>query len=185
MGPELLVALVSILGAAGSSLGVVEVVRAFVRRDASDQLGLAALNDADIDEALEAFRKELKPGGGSAPGLAKTPGELEMAAIMQVYGKELVAEAKRIAKRANAERPSKEHVRQAADRIGILRDRAGVASDLALAVGSILIGAAVSFQVNLWTGGDASDGVGLWMAIALAVGVGIVVAAGAIKWRRV
>ena len=103
---------------------------------------------------------------------------------MDVYGKDLIAEANRIAKRAKAERPSPEHVRQAADRIGILRDRAGAASDLALAVGSIFIGGAVAFQVNLWTGGDAKDGVGLWIAIALAVGVGLVVASAAVKWRR-
>ena len=65
-----------------------------------------------------------------------------------------------------------------------MRDRAGAASDLALAVGAIFIGGAVAFQVNLWTGGDAKDGVGLWIAIALAVGVGLVVASAAVKWRR-
>jgi hypothetical protein len=75
-------------------------------------------------------------------------------------------------------------VRQAADRIGLLRGRAGAASELALAVGSILICGAVAFQVNLGTGGDAKDSVGLWIAIALAVGVGLVVAAAAVKWRR-
>jgi hypothetical protein len=93
---------------------------------------------------------------------------------MEIYGKDLLAEANRIARRASAERPSKKHVRQAADRIGVLRDRAGVASDLALAVGSILIGAAVSYQVNLWTGGKATHGAGIWMTVALAAG----------GWRR-
>jgi hypothetical protein len=55
---------------------------------------------------------------------------------------------------------------------------------LALAVGSILVGAAVSYQVNLWTGGQAAEGVGIWMTVALAAGVGITVAAATMKWRR-
>ena len=66
----------------------------------------------------------------------------------------------------------------------MLRDRAGAATDLGLAVGSILIGAAVSHQVNLWKGGKTAQGIGIWMTLALAVGVGVVVAAATFKWRR-
>ena len=188
MEPAFLAVVTSAL-AAVSSAGVLEALRAFIRRD-SDDGALASIDDREVDEALLALRDQLTEGGtgggtASKPAPAPSPGELEARAILDVYAKELSAEAKRVAKRAKAERPSKDHVRQAADRIGILRDRAGVASDFTLAFGSILIGAAVSFQVNLWTGGHAADGVGLWMAIALAVGAGIVVAAGVIKWRRV
>lgn len=187
MDPSALAAVMALLAAA-SSAGVLEAIRAFIRRD-SDDAEVATIDDREVDEALLALRDRLTNGGSGGGGsptseLSPSPGELEAQAILEVYAKELSAEARRIAKRAKAERPSTDHVREAADRIGILRDRAGVASDLALAVGSILIGAAVSFQVNLWTGGHAADGVGLWMAIALAVGAGIVVAAGAIKWRR-
>lgn len=186
MGVEILAALVA---AAASSTAVMGLVRAFIRRDTGDSAH-ASIDDHEVDEVLAALRNKLTEAGGAGggsdqrPATAPTPGELEARVIMDLYGKDLIAEAKRIAKRANAERPSKGHVRQAADRIGILRDRAGVASDLALALGSILIGGAVAFQVNLWTGGEANDGIGLWVAVGLATGVGIVVAAGTIKWRR-
>ncbi|GAA3164066.1 hypothetical protein GCM10010531_15300 [Blastococcus jejuensis] len=103
---------------------------------------------------------------------------------MDVYGKDLIAEANRIAKRAKAERPSPEHVRQAADRIGILRDRAGAASDLAQAVGSIFIGGAVAFQVNLWTGGDAKGRRRTLNRDRPSRRRRLVVASAAVKWRR-
>lgn len=143
---------------------------------------LAAIDDQDVDEAIQEIRESERTQGSD---YAPSPGDLEARAIVSVYGKELIAEAQRIAKRANAERPSDKHVRQAADRIGILRDRAGAAADLALAVGSILVGGAIAFQVNLWTGGSAKDGVGLWVVLAFAIGVGLASAAGVIKWRRV
>jgi hypothetical protein len=148
----------------------------------------------ELDQATRVLREEFSrtrtpgPGGAddgsSTSTITQTPAELEALAIMRVYSKDLMAEANRIAKRASAERPSKEHVRLAADRIGLLRDRAGVVSDLALAIGAILIGAAVSYQIHLWTGGRAQDGMGLWMTVTLAVGVGLTVAAVFLKWRR-
>ena len=186
MGIEILLA---VAASALSSGAVASAVRAFIRRDVGD-VALSVIDDNDVDEALVALRERLVggPAGDGAPRRASSalsPGELEAQAILSVYARELSVEAQRVAKRAKSERPSKDHVRQAADRIGILRDRAGVATDFALALGSILVGAAVSFQVNLWTGGQPADGIGPWMAITLAVGVGIVVAAGVIKWRRV
>lgn len=183
------VSIVLVAASAVSSAGVLVAIRAFTGRNTDDAV-MATIDDQDVDEALQALRDRLTEGGSgsgtpAAPEVTPSPGELEARAILDVYAKELSAEAKRVAKRAKAERPSKEHVRQAADRIGILRDRAGVASDLALAIGSIFVGAAVSYQVNLWTGGLATNGFGWWMALALAVGVGAIVAAIAIKWRRV
>lgn len=187
MEPEWAATIIAVLGTALSSAGAFEAIRAFVRRDIKD-VELAPLDQDEVDEALVALRNRLDGGGGASttakPPPNPTPGELEARAIMAVFSEELTDEARRVAKRAKAERPSAEHVRVAADRIGVLRDRAGAASDLALALGSILVGAAVSYQVNLLTGGEGSSGAGLWAAIALAVGVGIVVAAGAVKWRR-
>lgn len=103
---------------------------------------------------------------------------------MRVYSRDLMAEANRIAKRAGADRPSKKHVRLAGDRLGVVRDRAGVVSDLALALGAILIGAAASYQINLWTGGRAQEGMGLLMTLILAGGVGLTVAAVFLKWHK-
>lgn len=118
MGLELVVAL---LASAASSGAVASAIRAFVRRDIED-VELAPIDDHDVDEALVALREELRSGGSATGGPsgeaspAPSPGELEAQAIMRVYAKELTTEAKRIAKRAKAERPSKDHVRQAADR---------------------------------------------------------------------
>ena len=180
MGIEILVALAA---SALSSLGVLEALAALLRRRTPVRADLT-LDAEEIEALADHMRAELTHSAGGAPPKPRTPAEVEALAIMQVYGRELLAEAHRIAKRASSERPSADHVRQAADRIGVLRDRAGVTADLALAVGSILIGAAVSYQVNLWTGGEAADGIGIWIALTLAVGVGAVVAAAAIKWRR-
>lgn len=184
-------ALLTMLVTALSSAGAAGAIRAFIRRDIKD-VQLAPIDQRDLHETLIALRDRLDQGGevGGTPEESTskpdpTPGELEARAIMTVFSQELTEEARRVAKRAKAERPSPEHVRVAADRIGVLRDRAGAASDFALAVGSIFVGGAVAFQVNLMTGGEATDGTGLWAAIALAVGVGIVVAAGVIKWRKV
>ena len=90
----------------------------------------------------------------------------------------------RIAKRARSERPSKQHVRMAADRIGMLRDRAGVASDAALGIGSVLMGAAASYLVTIRTGGEASGPMDLAAVVALSLGIGLSVAAVVVKWRR-
>lgn len=76
--------------------------------------------------------------------------------LMADYMKDLNAEANRIARRLGAETASPAHVRLAADRIGIMRDRAGIVADLCLALGSLLIGVAASYQVNLMTGGQAA-----------------------------
>ena len=156
-------AVLTFIAAAASSLGATEALRAFVRRGNAVRVDLT-LDAQELDAATHILREELSQarsgGGGAGASTTKesTPAELEALAIMEVYGKELLAEADRIAKRASAERPSKKHVRQAADRLGVLRDRAGVSADLALAFGSILIGAAVSYQVNLWTGGRGHQG---------------------------
>lgn len=187
MGLDLLTVLIA---SAGSAIAASGALRTFIRARSADNAE-STLNDREVAEALQGLRARLTPPHQAATGesdaderTTATPAELEAMAIMEVYGKELIAEAKRIAKRASAERPSKSHVRQAADRIGILRDRAGVASDVALGLGSILIGGAVSYQVNLVTGGEAAQGSGVWIAMTLAVGVGVVVAAVTIKWRR-
>jgi hypothetical protein len=153
------------------------------------------LSSEELDAATRVLREEFSqtrtgsPGGAGAGSPTstptQTPAELEALAIMSVYGKNLMAEANRIAKRAGAERPSKKHVRLAAERVGPVRDQPGVVPDLALAVGAILIGAAVSYQINLWTGGRSQDaGVGLLMALLLAAGVGLTVTAVFLKWRK-
>jgi hypothetical protein len=152
------------------------------------------LDREEVDQATRVLREEFSrtetagsggTGSGSPTAVStQTPAELEALAIMRVYAKDLTTEANRIAKRASADRPSKRHVRLAADRLGLVRDQAGVVSDVSLAVGAILIGAAVSYQINLWTGGQAQDGMGLVMTLTLAVGVGLTVAAIVLKVRK-
>lgn len=113
-----------------------------------------------------------------------SPAEVEAQAILTAYSKDLGSEAKRIANRVNAERPSKKHVRQAAERIGILRDRSGVISDTCLTLGSVLGGAGISFYVNIATGGAANPALEPWATGCLVVGTGFAVGAVVIKWRR-
>lgn len=181
-------ALVSIL----TVVSAVIASRAWIQAAGRSGRALAnkAIDNRELDFATRTLREEFlasTSGAGTAGGATAEPptaAELEVMAIMKVYGKDLFAEANRIARRANADAPSKKHVRQAADRIGVLRERSGVASDLFLAVGSILVGAAVSYQINLWTGGTASSGVALAMIVCFAIGVGFVVGAGTVKWRR-
>ena len=179
----------AIVGVLASAVGTSGVLREFIQRarPAKD----LNLDPRALQSVADTLRQEMGSKTGptppTEPGKAPSsdsPAEIEALAIMELYGRELIAEARRIAWRAGAERPSKKHVRQAADRIGVLRDRAGVSADVALAIGSLLVGAAVSYQVNLWTGGTAQSGTGIWFTITLAVGVGVIVAAAAIKWRR-
>ena len=186
-------ALFGILIAAGLAAATAMSSREFISRFA--RKGKPRSPDLTLDPSeLEAVAQSLKTDlverwaktlGGTVPDPAPPPpAVIETLSIMKVYGKDLLEEADRIASRAGAERPSKTHVRQAADRIGVLRDRAGAATDLVLAVGSILVGAAASYQVNLWTGGVAAEGAGVWFAVAFAVGGGAIGAAGTLKWRR-
>jgi hypothetical protein len=117
-----------------SALLSIETVRTFVSRAKPKGVNLV-LGPVEIEWASDVVREELQQAeliaanaAGSTPAPPETPAtpaEIEALAIIEIYREELLAEAGRIAKRANAERPSKAHVRQAADRIGILRDRAG------------------------------------------------------------
>lgn len=167
--------------AAAAGSGLIAVLSKVFRDRSTKQQ--AELQLDDLDKAVaERIKQIYEEDGARTP--APTPGEVEAQAIMDTYSRELVAEARRIAKRANAERPSKKHMRLAADRIGILRDRAGVLSDLSLSIGSILIGGAVSFQVNLGTGGEPNEALVPWIIGGLATGVGFVVSAATTKWRR-
>lgn len=186
MAPDLVITIVGVLV---SGLATTTALRGFIQR-------ARPAKDLNLDpEALESVADALRQEMGTRPGpttptepaktgTSDTPAEMEALAIMELYGRDLIAEARRIARRAGAERPSKGHVRLAADRIGVLRDRAGVSADVALVVGSVLVGAAFSYQVNIWTGGSAQEGTGIWFTITLAVGVGVIVAAAAVKWRR-
>jgi len=122
-------------------------------------------------------------GPGEPPAEPTSSGKAEVLAILRVYMRDLVAEANQVARRAGSEQPSKKHVRMAADRIGILRSRAGAVADLALALGAVLVGVGVSYEVNLWTGGVPGQHTGLYAAIAFGAGVGLSVGAGVVKWR--
>lgn len=139
----------------------------------------------DRDELDAAFEEALKELSGSETASRPSPrGKAEALAIMHVYIRDLLEEATRIAKRTGAEVPSDKHVRVAADRIGILRSRAGFVSDVSLGFGSVLLGGAFAFQVNLWTGGQAAEGSSIYAVGGLAVGIGLFVAAAMAKWRQ-
>lgn len=57
-------------------------------------------------------------------------------------------------------------------------------ADILLAVGGIGIGAAISYQVNILTGGTPAQDSGVWAAVALGVGVGLFVGGATAKWFK-
>lgn len=97
-----------------------------------------------------------------------------------------MAEAKRVAKGHHAIEPSPKHVRQAAVRLGLSDPRGWLVAlaDSALAVGTILIGIGVGYEVNLATGGTADDGTGRQVMIATMVGIAMSVLAASYKVLR-
>lgn len=144
------------------------------------------VNEHDIALAYEEEVQHPSTSSPSSPASAPTPttaAQAEAIAIMKVYMRDLLAEAARIAKRVGAEQPSKDHVKNAADRIGVLRNRVGVIADIVFGLGSILLGVGISFQINLSTGGDAADGSGVWIAAATVLGGVLIGSAAVAKWR--
>jgi len=173
---------------AGIAVLVPILVRMFSSRSADHQ--------ARVNAVMEEAMKETSAKGADEipPELAErilsqgtedlSPGERAAKVILNAYSKDLASEAERIAKRVNAERPSENHVRLAAERIGVLRDRSGAISDCFLSIGSILAGAGVSFYVNILTGGAAGAGASVWAVGCLVAGVGCAVGGAVVKIRR-
>ena len=133
---------------------------------------------------LKAIEDEIGPALEEALARVPEPEEIlrptsgaegAMKAIMRAYMQDLAAEASRIARRFGAESPSPRHVSQAASRIGILRSQASAATDALLGFGTLLIGAAASYQINLVTGGTPAPGWGVPMALVFGTGVGLAV----------
>lgn len=178
-------------GLSAASVGLAVVVpfitRLFSSRSADHQI---------VEPSIEVLIEQAAAEGADQipPKLAErildegmeepSPGEQEAKVILNAYSKELALEAERIAKRVNAERPSKNHVRLAAERIGVLRDRSGAISDCFLSIGSILAGAGLSFFVNILTGGAAGAGASVWAVACAVVGTGCAVGGAVVKIRQ-
>lgn len=143
-------------------------------------LGKAAESQAAEGDAVGGTKGDSAPG---APGPTSS-GKKEALAVMDYYMRDLVEEASRIAKRHGAEGATDVHVREAAAHIGILRSRAGVAADVGLGLGALLLGGAIAYQVNLWTGGQAVHGTETYALLALGVGLGVFVWAATTKWNK-
>lgn len=121
---------------------------------------------------------------GSHPDVKLLPtagGDGEVKRILAVNTSDLLSEASRVARRHNADAPSKEHVRDAAAHLGLLRSTTAAWSDGALALGSLLAGGGVAYQVNVWTGGVASPQAAVPVAVAFAAGVGLMCVAIVVK----
>lgn len=169
---------------------VMTVATAVVAIAATEQLvrrgaPTASQRKAIEDEIGPALQEALAAPPEAEPPLRPTSaGELAVQTIMKAYVKDLTAEASRIARRFGSESPSPRHVGEAASRIGILRSRTSAWTDIALGLGSLLIGAASAYQINLWTGGTPAKDSGLVMAAVFGVGMGLFVAAGTLKVKN-
>lgn len=113
-----------------------------------------------------------------------TAGDEAAKRILRDYATDLRKEASRIAKRAGAEHPSAAHARLAADRLGILRERASILADIGLGIGGLLLGAAISYGINLWTGGTAEPGTAPMVMIVGTFGAVIFAISATVKWVR-
>jgi len=111
-------------------------------------------------------------------------GKAAALAILQFYMRDLLKEASVIARRAGPDHPSEKHVDIAADRLGLGRSRAGVAADVTLALGSILLGGGSAYQVNIWTGSNPKEGTAMYEIIVVIAGAFMLGLAGAWKWIR-
>lgn len=111
-------------------------------------------------------------------------GDVQAARILAAYAEDLRGEARRIAKRTGADEPSATHVRLAADRLGILRQRSSALVDIGLGLGGLLIGAASSYMVNIVTGGQENPSAEPWVILIGAGGLVLFVAAATIKWVK-
>lgn len=153
-----------------SALANVLLTVLFRRGVEPSEAQIKAVESQILPALEEALTKAPEPDPTRRPTKA---GEGTAEAIMGAYVRDLMAEASRIARRVGAESPSPKHVELAASRIGILRARASVWTDVLLAFGTLLIGSAASYQINLATGGEAAPHWGVPMALTLAVGVGL------------
>jgi hypothetical protein len=174
--------LVTALVATLSGGAITAISGMLARRSARPSEADIAITQDELSEALEAATEPEPIVEPSA--LPTSSGKDEALVLVSVYMRDVVTEAGRIAKRLGAERASDVHIRQAAARIGIMRSRAGAVADISLALGSLLVGGAVSYQVNLWTGGEPASGAGLYAICAFGLGVGTLVAGGMAKWLR-
>lgn len=174
-----------------SSTGVLSLVAALIAVLVTALTRIVSARSAEhqvearvLPDIPEGIPPELLQQILDAPVEELSPGERETKAILDAYSKELNSEAQRIAKRVNAERPSKKHVRLAAERIGILRDRSGAISSICLSLGSILAGGGISFYVNIVTGGVPATGAAPWAIGSLVAGTGFAVGGIVVKLRH-
>lgn len=152
-----------------ASLIVDRLVRGKVKPDEPRRKAIAAEVDSALSGALQdppVSEQLLQPTNA---------GEEAARAIIRSYMRELMAESSRIAKRLGAESASPRHVSQAAERIGVMRSRTSVWTDSLLGVGTLLVGAAASYQISLATGGTADSHWGLPMALIFGLGIGLAV----------
>ncbi|HET9654580.1 MAG TPA: hypothetical protein VFP72_04450 [Kineosporiaceae bacterium] len=151
-----------------------EWLRSLLLRGAEPTVDQIREAEQDAAGALDAL-----PEAAPRPPSARA----EAQGILRQYAIDLDQEACRIAKRAGADQPSAAHVRIAADRVGILRKRSGAVADIGLAAGSLLAGSAISYWVNLQTGGTAKPGSETYAVIVLSLGVALLTGAGTAKWK--
>lgn len=106
-------------------------------------------------------------GSSSHSGDVFDPGGRAAATrILEGYSRDLEVQAGNVARVAGATRASAKHVMMAADQLLLSRMRSAAAADVGLALGALLLGAAISYAVNLLTGGTARQG-SEWWAIGL------------------
>ena len=176
------VGLVMSLIAAGGSTAVADAVSKLLARSTKPSKEEAKAVEAEVGNAVEEAVASIDPQ--LAEHRPSEKGKAAAVAIMNAYMDELIAEAARVAKRAGSEEASDTHVEVAATRIGILRSTASAWSDACLAIGSLLVGGAFAYQINLWTGGTAKPESGLPIALALGVGIGLMATGLTLKGKR-
>lgn len=189
MDLTVVMAILSALASAGTAQWVTSLFARRARESSGPRIEVTKRElEAALDEAVTHVEAPATPTPASEPVIADQPatsaGKREALALVEVYMRDLLAEASRIAKRLGAESASAVHVREAAARIGILRSRTGVAADIILAIGSLLIGVAISYYVNLWTGGRPVAGTAVYALVSLASGVALFTWAATSKWNQ-
>lgn len=152
---------------------------------------VAEPSDAEVAQAQslanEAWQRTrgVEPSHGAPQSTPRPQGaDAEAARILTAYAEDLRSEAARIARRAGADVASGTHVRLAADRLGILRQRSSAVADIGLGVGGILLGGAISYVINLLTGGDENAEAEPWVLLVGAVGLAVFVVAATVKWVK-
>lgn len=187
-------ALLSVLGASGIATGA-SAVTTGIGKLMADKFGAKVkpkVEPGEMTDALEQATEaapappdpdELPPAAPIRPQTSS--GKAEALDVMRRYTRDLLEEASRIAHRVGAEEVSRDHVREAASRIGIYRATTSVVVDLMLVFGALVLGGPIAYVINLMTGAEAGTGGSVYLVIAAAVvGVALMATAATLKLAR-